>query len=182
MVNDKWVIRWTEYVTNSYAYGSKIKFQKDGSVRYFNRLMPPDSVLHTWFSKTVYQFHRVEPTLPLIDGESAYEITLNAAQNEEESLGDATKLMLRVVFFGRYDEEVGSIILRDKVSCFKPPITTYSYNVELINGGAASFVFKSIVLREISREEFDEDQARIKKITEDSKKGKKRRRKDKKSE
>ncbi len=56
--------------------------------------------------------------------------------------------MLRIIFFDRYDVQAQSIIVRDKKAFFKPSIRTYSYRIELINGGNADFTFKSLV-REI---------------------------------
>ena len=44
---------------------------------------------------------------------------------------------------------------------FKPSIRTYSYRIELINGGNADFTFKSLVIKEVSEEEFDAEQERI---------------------
>ncbi|MCR5678023.1 MAG: accessory Sec system protein Asp3 [Agathobacter sp.] len=172
MVNDKWIIRWQEYLKNSYAHGSLMKYLPDGTVEYTNKLMPPGTVIHEWFSKTNHQTNRVEPSLPLIDGESAYSITMNIDYDEMEAAG----LMLRIMFYGRYDEVAGSLIVREPHAIFKPPITTYSYSIQLINGGVSKFVFRSLILREASREEYDEDQERIKKIKEHSKKSKAKRR------
>ena len=66
-------------------------------------------------------------------------------------------------------------------SYFLPPITTYSYSIELINGGNADFTFKSLIIKEVSKEEFDEDQKRIEKLKKIASKGQKKRRKNKKS-
>lgn len=63
----------------------------------------------------------------------------------------------------------------------KPSIRTYSYRIELINGGNADFTFKSLVIKEVSEEEFDAEQERIERLKEDSNKSKKKRRKNKKS-
>lgn len=85
------------------------------------------------------------------------------------------------VFFDRYDAQAQSIIVRDKKAFFKPSIRTYSYRIELINGGNADFTFKSLVIKEVSEEEFDAEQERIERLKEDSNKSKKKRRKNKKS-
>mgnify|MGYP000693744946 CR=1 FL=1 len=58
---------------------------------------------------------------------------------------------------------------------------TYSYRIELINGGNADFTFKSLVIKEVSEEEFDAEQERIERLKEDSNESKKKRRKNKKS-
>ncbi len=177
MQNDTWEIKWKEQLAESYAYGSEITFLEDGSIRYKNPLMPPGTVVHKWFSKTVYQGHRIEPTLPLIDGESPYMLVTGIDNNSPDS-GD---LMLRIVFYDRYDEVADSMIIREKKAIFRPSIRTYSYTIELINGGNADFTFRSLVLREISKEEFDADQKRIARLKEEASKGEKRRKKNKKS-
>ena len=177
MLNDTWVILWRDLLTDSYVYGSKIEFKEDQSLVYQNRLMPPGTVIHRWFSKTNFQAQRVEPTLPLIDGERAYSITTDIAYNHPES----KELMLRIVFYDRYDVEAESIIVRENHAVFQPSIKTYSYCIELINGGNADFTFRSLVLKEVSKEEYDAEQERIKKLKENASKGKKKRRTHKKS-
>lgn len=174
---DTWQVRWKEFLSDSYVYGSKIEFNEDGSVSYKNRLMPPGTVIHTWYSMTNFQGNRIEPSLPLIDGERAYSIAVNIDYHNSES----EALMLRIIFFDRYDVQAQSIIVRDKKAFFKPSIRTYSYRIELINGGNADFTFKSLVIKEVSEEEFDAEQERIERLKEDSNKSKKKRRKNKKS-
>ena len=171
MINDTWIVRWRYLLADSYAYGSKIEFKDDNSVVYKNRLMPPGTVIHKWFSQTNFQLQRVEPTLPLIDGEAIYSVTMNIEYNSPES----KELMLRIIFYDRYDEEADSIIVRDNKAIFKPSIKTYSYSIELINGGNADFTFKSLVIKEVSKEEYDAEQKRIESLKENSKKRKKKR-------
>lgn len=173
MINDKWIIRWREFLSNSYAYGSIIEFLPNNKVQYKNRLMAPGTVLHTWYSKTNFQATRVEPSLPLIDGENAYLLTANIEYPSEKHAG----AILRVVFVDRYDNEFERIIIRDGRGMFKPPITTYSFKIELINGGCSEFIFDSLVLQEISEEEFDAECERIEKNKKYRKKDKKNRRK-----
>ena len=173
MYGDTWQVRWKEFLSDSYVYGSKIEFNEDGSVSYKNRLMPPGTVIHTWYSMTNFQGNRIEPSLPLIDGERAYSIAVNIDYHNSES----EALMLRIIFFDRYDVQAQSIIVRDKKAFFKPSIRTYSYRIELINGGNADFTFKSLVIKEVSEEEFDAEQERIERLKEDSNKSKKKRRK-----
>lgn len=177
MINDTWVVRWRHYMADSYMYGSKIEFKDDRSVVYKNRLMPPGTVIHKWFSQTNFQAQRVEPSLPLIDGEAVYSIVMNIDYNSPES----KELMLRILFYDRYDEEVDSIIVREGRAVFKPSIKTYSYCIELINGGNADFTFRSLVIKEVSKEEYDAEQERMESLKENTKKGKKKRGKNKKT-
>ena len=94
---------------------------------------------------------------------------------------ESEALILRIIFYDRYDNETKSTIVRDNKAYFLPPITTYSYSIELINGGNADFTFKSLIIKEVSKEEFDEDQKRIEKLKKIASKGQKKRRKNKKS-
>lgn len=173
MINDTWIVRWRNTLTDSYVYGSTIEWNEDKTVRYKNRLMPPGTVIHTWYSQTNYQAQRVEPTLPLIDGEAIYSIDMNIEYNSS----DSKELMLRMIFFDRYDEEADCIIVRNGRTVFKPSIRTYSYRIELINGGNADFTFRSLIIKEVSEEEYNEEQERMESLKENSKKGKKKQRK-----
>lgn len=177
MIGDKWKIPWNDFLSNSYAYGSKIEFNSDGSVTYANRLMPPGTVINTWYSQTNFQKKRVEPSLPLIDGEAMYSISSDIEYNSPYS----KELMLRIVFYDRYDAPVQTIIVREPYEVFKPSIKTYSYQIDLINGGHANFTFKSMTIKEISEEEYAIKQAADQKLKADSDKDKKKRRKNKKS-
>ena len=60
--------------------------------------------------------------------------------------------------FDRYETEAGSRIIRDTVTDFQCPLKTYSYRLQLINGGLTRFHFHSIVIQEIEDEMDGEDQ------------------------
>lgn len=175
MVDDKWVVCWSEYTSGTYTYGSRITFTGRQEVSYENALMPPGTVINSWYSRTNFQRDRIEPSLPIIDGEGAYHISVNMDFEE----GSDEDIMLRIIFFDRYDEKAESVILRGRDNYFKPSIQTHSYRIELINGGIHRFVFHSIILKEVSQEEFDEEQGRIERLKKASKKGKTLRRKNK---
>lgn len=177
MINDQWLVYWNEYTSNTYTYGSKLRFISRQEVAYENALMPPGTVINSWYSRTNFQRDRIEPSLPIIDGEGAYHISVNMDFDE----GSDEDIMLRIIFFDRYDEKAESIILRGRDNYFKPSIQTHSYRIELINGGIHRFVFHSIILKEVSQEEFHAEQDRIEKLKEASKKGKTLRRKNKKA-
>ena len=175
MGNAVWKVNWKDQLADTYTYGSEIIFNADGSVSFSNELMPPGTVIHRWYSKTNYQAKRIEPSLPMIDGERPYSLTLNVLKNSES--GDS--LLIRINFYDRYDNFADSIIIREKKAFFKPSVKTYSYNIELINGGNADFTFNSFILEEVSEKEFDEEQKRIEKIREASYKSEKKWRKSK---
>ena len=116
-----------------------------------NLLMPPGTVIKQWYSKTNFQRQKIEPSLPMIDGESSYRIILNV------DIPDGENIMGRLVYFDRYGMEAGDMFLRDKVTEFRCPLKTYSYNLQLINGGVTHFHFHSIEIQEIIDEPEEND-------------------------
>lgn len=139
----KWTIYWNEYCADTYLYGSEVFYHKKDDVEFRNRLMPPGTIIKQWYSRTNYQAQRIEPALPMIDGEGTYQIILHMDCMENEAW------LLRLVFFDRYETEIDSIDIRDRVKEFRCPLRTYSYRLQLINGGMTEFHFHSIVIREI---------------------------------
>ena len=105
--------------------------------------MPPGTVIKQWYSKTNFQVQRIEPALPIIDGEGQYKITINIDTPEGQNC------LARLVFYDRYEVEAGSLTLRDKETVFRCPLKTYSYRLQLINGGVTNFHFHSVVIQEV---------------------------------
>ncbi len=143
MTGEQWIINWNEYSSDTYLYGSEIVYHKVNDVEFKNELMPPGTIIKQWYSRTNYQAQRVEPALPMIDGEGRYQIEVHIDCPEEEAW------QVRLVFYDKYDAEAGFVTVRDKVTEFQCPIQTYSYRMQLINGGMTRFRFYSIVIREI---------------------------------
>lgn len=146
MIGEKWSIYWNEYVSDTYLYGSEIKFHKKDDIEFTNRLMPPGTIIKQWYSKTNFQMQHIEPALPIIDGEGQYKITINIDTEEGESV------LFRLMFYDRYEVEAGAITLRDKETIFRCPLKTYSYRLQLINSGATKFHFHSVVIQEVMDE------------------------------
>lgn len=144
MAGAKWLIYWNEYSSDTYLYGSEIVFHKKDDVEFTNLLMPPGTIIKQWHSKTNFQMQKIEPSLPMIDGESRYRIIINADVQEGENC------LARLVFYDRYEMEAGSLILRDKVTEFQCPLKTYSYRLQLINGGINKLHFHSIEIQELT--------------------------------
>lgn len=136
----KWKVYWNEDTFGTYLYGSKIHFYSKKDIEYHNELMPPGTIIKEWYSKVNYQIMRTEPSLPMIDGESAYHIQVN--------MTDFDAYIVRFVFYDRFDNEVGRFIVREKGQDFTCPLKTYSYRIQLINAGGKSFHFHSFVLNE----------------------------------
>ena len=150
MLGEKWTVYWNEYSSDTYLYGSEIEFHKKDDVEFRNLLMPPGTVIKEWYSKTNFQAQRIEPSLPIIDGEGEYKITINIDTPEGENC------LARLVFYDRYEVEAGSLTLRDKETVFRCPLKTYSYRLQLINGGVTNFHFHSVVIQELIDESEEE--------------------------
>lgn len=146
MIGEKWSIYWNEYSSDTYLYGSVISYYKKDNVEFVNYLMPPGTIIKQWYSKTNYQASRIEPALPMIDGESQYQITINIDCPKGEAW------LVRLAFYDRYDVEAGCLTIREKVTAFQCPLKTYYYKLQLINGGMTRFCFHSIIIQEIGDE------------------------------
>lgn len=144
MAQEKWTIYWNEYASDTYLYGSEVACHKKDDVEFKNNLMPSGTIIKQWYSKTNFQMQKIEPALPMIDGESKYRILVNIDCPEQE------ECLVRLVFYDRYEMEAGSKIIRDKAAEFQCPLKTYSYRLQLINGGVRQFRFHSIVIREVA--------------------------------
>ena len=143
MTGEKWVIYWNEYAADTYLYGSRLIFHKKDDVEFINQLMPPGTIIKQWYSKTNFQFQKIEPSLPIIDGETEYQITLNIDTKEQETC------LFRLVFYDKYGVEAGTLPLRDRVTNFRCPLKTYSYRLQLINSGVTQFHFHSVMIQEL---------------------------------
>lgn len=147
MTGESWKIYWNEYVKDTHLHGVEIYFHAKDDIEFKNELLSPGTVIKSWFSKVNYQAMRVEPALPMIDGEGRYHIKLDALAESADGL------ILKLVFYNRYDVEVGSQIVRDGEADFQCPLTTFSYEVQLINAGTTQFHFHHIMITEIVDEE-----------------------------
>lgn len=163
MLGEKWTVFWSEYASDTYLYGSQVTFHKKDDVEFQNLLMPPGTIIKQWYSQTNFQLQKIEPTLPIIDGESEYMITLNIDTAKDELC------LARLVYYDRYGMEAGTLTLRDKETRFRCPLKTYSYRLQLINGGVTNFHFHSIVIQEVINETEEKNQT-TKKNTKKSKK------------
>ncbi|SHJ21601.1 accessory Sec system protein Asp3 [Pseudobutyrivibrio xylanivorans] len=143
MEKASWTVYWNEYSSDTYLYGSEIEYVARNNVRFKNELMPPGTVIKQWYSLTNYQAQRIEPALPIIDGESRYRIKVNVETPED------TGCLVRLVFLDRYEREAGDFTLRGKEAEFSCPLKTYSYRMQLINAGMTEFVFHSVIIEEL---------------------------------
>lgn len=147
MASEKWNIYWNEYSGGAYLYGSVIEFKGKDEVVFKNSMMAPGTVIKKWHSKTNFQRDKIEPSLPMIDGESSYHISIDI----EVPKGEA--YLIRLVYYDKFENEAGSMFIREKEADFKCPLKTYSYAIHLVNAGLTELTYHSIVIREINESE-----------------------------
>lgn len=147
MKGQKWTIYWNETASDTYLYGSRILIHGKDDVSFENRLMPPGTILKTWYSRTNFQSQHIEPSLPIIDGETEYEISARIDYPQ------GGRCILRLVFFDKYEEEAGTFLVRDGHARFRCPLKTYSYRMQLMNAGTAAFRFHSVTIQEVDHDE-----------------------------
>lgn len=142
-VKCSWTVYWNGHSNDTYLYGSTILFHDKADVEFLNNMMPPGTVIKKWYSKTNYQVQHEEPALPIIDGESRYRIYLDVTKDSNEHI------LLRMTFYDRFDREVGTELFTDEVADFTCPLSTFSYSIELVNGGSDGFRFHRIIIQEL---------------------------------
>ena len=146
MNDNYWVVYWKEYTSDTYLFGSTINYHSKTDIEFENMLMPPGTVIKQWYSQTHFQLQKIEPALPIIDGESKYQIIVNMENEPNETF------LFRLVFYDRYENEAGFINIRNTVTEFQCPLKTYSYRLQMINSGMTHFHFHSIIIRDITNE------------------------------
>lgn len=143
MNKDKeWKVYWNDYSMDSYLYGSQVDFKAKDCVEFKNLLMPPGTVIKTWYSMVNFQEKRVEPALPIIDGEGKYHISTDIESDVESGI------LIRLLFSGKNGEEAGSLYIDQAEADFTCPLKTYSYQAQLIAAGAHSMTFHSFTITE----------------------------------
>lgn len=147
MEKAQWKIFWSEYASDTYLYGSEISYGGKGDVYFKNELMPPGTVIKQWYSQVHFDEHMIEPALPIIDGESRYQITVNIDSPTPQGC------WVCLVFYDKFENVAGKLIVRKQSMEFQCPLKTYSYRMQIINGGMKEFHFKSIVIEELGDEE-----------------------------
>ena len=141
MKNKAWKVVWNEDTFGTYLYGSKIWFHSREDIEIENDMLNTGTVIKEWFSKVNYKKLRTEPSLPIIDGESSYHIQVK--------MSDFESYLIRMVFYDRYENEAGTLIIREPEMDFKCPLYTFSERVQLFNAGGTKMHFHSFVFTEL---------------------------------
>lgn len=143
MLNQRILVYWDSGVGETYLYGSRIDYFKDGSVDFQNARFPSGTKIHTWRSQGNYQSERSSVQLPLLEKNKKYMIKLDADTYPEKSV------YVQIIFFDRFHDTVERVIVKKKEQKFLYPDTAYYYEISLLNAGMTRLKFYSISISEM---------------------------------
>lgn len=133
---------WKQLSQETYLYGSLISFPEEASAVFENKLMPPQRIVKSWFSESDYKYKRSEPSLPLLEEEKKYNIRVMMKCIPEGSC------FLRVVFYDQVGRSISYKNIQKTEDTFVYPEGAYSYELQIIQGGAERIYFRTILLME----------------------------------
>ena len=106
----------------AYMYGSKIVKRQDGSVQFYNPLVPSGTEIQSWVAIQNYQ---AVPT---------------------------GSVFLKVSFLDRYDNEIKQLIEKSTHMTFVYPHEAYTYRISLLSAGVKELDFYNLKLEETGEE------------------------------
>ena len=115
----------------AYMYGSKIVKRQDGSVQFYNPLVPSGTEIQS---------------LPLLKKGHSYDLTANLEAVPTGSV------FLKVSFLDRYDNEIKQLIEKSTHMTFIYPHDAYTYRISLLSAGVKELDFYSLKLEETGEE------------------------------
>ena len=152
------MVYWDPIAAHSYLYGSVIRRTASGAVVFENEQMPSGVAIHEWFSKTEFGTHKTVPQLPILLPETWYRVKLQAESVPKHSV------YVRMEFYNYQEELIDFLMFRD-VCDFECPEDTYSYRIQLIQGGSTCLTFSRISIQRTGAREI------IRKDSQDRKRG-----------
>lgn len=141
MTDHKVKIKWDAIDTNTFMYGSRVKFQ-DG-VFFENLLMPSGTIIHVWYMTTRYFQTRNVPTLPILRRKQQYKIEMNIETIPENSV------YIKLKFYKRDLSLIEQLVITEPTGTFIYPADAYEYRIELISSAVRSFHYKSMIITEM---------------------------------
>lgn len=124
-------------------FGSQVRHLEDGSVHFYNPLIPSGTDIHTWQAIQNYQASRSQPALPLLKKGHHYQLSVAMQTTPAKSV------FLKVVFTNRYGEELSQVIEKSHQARFTYPEDAYSYHVTLLSAGVREMDFQYLLLEEV---------------------------------
>lgn len=134
-------IYW-EHNLQTYMYGSQVSFREDGSVHFYNPLIPSGTDIQIWNLILNFQANRRQPSLPLLKRGKSYRLKAKLETVPENSV------FLKIVFMNRYGEELSQVIEKSSQAEFTYPQDAYSYRVSLLSAGLREMDFHYFMIEE----------------------------------
>lgn len=148
-------IKWAQGATTEYLYGSILK-REGHRVVFDNPLMSPGFPIVSWNSKTNFQAQRKQPHLPLLTKGKRYQVTIFATVEPKETV------YARIIYYNRFDEEIGTTVLKEDNWSFVYPKEAFSYKLELLNAGCHRLEFEALeMMDEVSENEWDSEELTV---------------------
>ena len=133
--NALYTVCWEDMNDDAYLYGSSIKYIDTRCVCFENRLMPAGVPIKEWQSFVDYQAARHEPRLPLFaPGET---VVFRACCKDSPS----GTVIFRVTFYDRQKQRIDSVVLKGEYDKVVFPENSFSYVIQLVNGGTEQVTF-----------------------------------------
>lgn len=138
------LIYWKNYGTNSYLYGTTLRFNQNSKEVYYKNIMAnPGITLHSWYSQVNFQATRIAPQLPLLQHGKNYKIIVKAQVRPRNTL------YLRINYYDIYDKILGYDIIKNLKGEFTYPKNSFKYTIELFSAGLSELTFSHLYIGEL---------------------------------
>lgn len=145
-------VTWGNDLMTAFFKGSTLYFEaSEGKVRFQNPYVSSGTPLVKWQSNMTYQQSRTGVQLPLLKKGSVYQLA------SDLSLTPSNTLLIKVSFYDRSGKRVGLVPFETGGGLFTYPKVAYSYDIELVNAGVETLIFKSLTLSEQKKSEVSQD-------------------------
>lgn len=133
---------WEDDIMTTFLKGTSLSFNSlEGSVHFRNPYIAAGTSIVKWQSNITYNQSRTSLQLPLLKRGTVYELL------SDLSLTPSNTLLIKLSFYDRSGKRVG-LIAFESGGVFTYPKDAYFYDIELINVGIESLIFKSLTLSE----------------------------------
>ncbi len=139
-------VQWGRDMDESYLDGARWTRLEDETILYENELLPPGTVIMRWHSRTSFAQDAKEPALPLLQEGARYRVSAACESTPLETL------YVQFVFRNLRGRVIDRFLMRGGSGTFTYPEGAYEYDMELIQGGSASFHFDHITIMQVEDE------------------------------
>ncbi len=133
--NVLYTVFWENMNDNAYLYGSSLRYLNRQFVQFENRLMPSGIPINEWQSFTDFQADRHEPKLPVFSPGQA--VAFRAFYKDYPR----GTVIFKAVFYDRRKQRIDSVLLTGRDDRFVLPEDTFTYVIQMVNGGTEKVTF-----------------------------------------